>query len=219
MDEPNFITLRDAAELVGVSKKTIENRYKNYIKDVLKKDIKEATEIVQTSMQGKQLTYLINEKFVREHIMEEGSDGSKKSKGVKQGDNPYVRLLEDQLDKREEESKEQKSQITTLTNALAQSQKNLQNQQVLHKLALENAKNRGLKGFVRAVLGVGAESTSDVNNGEQGTATPSNSSNTTDSQKGSAMTIRRWIIVALVPVLAFFGYQLYLFGAWVGFIS
>ena len=132
MIDHKFISIRDAAQLAGVSKKTIERVYKKYLKDN-GLALETASDIIRLDEQGSRRQFLISETFVRDSVMK-GQSASGRPHVASNVDAELIRQLnikDEQLRAKDEQTSKMDLHVVQLTERLKDAQHSLKVEQTL----------------------------------------------------------------------------------------
>jgi hypothetical protein len=135
MSDNTFISTHEAAELVGVHKRTIQRRADGYLKS---KGIalESAKHLINVREVNGKRKYFVSKEFVLKHLVQEGDSSSKgNSKDANFATKQMLRQLEikdQQLAKKDEQIAAKDRQLDDLSDHLEEAHSLLQNEQKLH---------------------------------------------------------------------------------------
>ena len=125
MTPPN-ISIREAAEMAGVDKKTVDRRLRKYLKDN-GLTLEQATDILRIEQSGNRKQFFLSEHFVREAIMQQDAGSTQK-----RGEGSIDAELVHQLNAKDDQLKTKDDQISKLQELLRESTLALRQEQALH---------------------------------------------------------------------------------------
>jgi len=145
MTDSKFLSIRDAADLASVSKKTIERAYKKYLsKHSI--DVESASDVVKVEQKGSRRLFFVSESFVRDTVMKTVSQSQKSANtGIDAELIRQLNIKDEQLRAKDEQLGTMNSHVSALTERLKDAQQSLQAEQTL---LLQAQQKRGLVGLL-----------------------------------------------------------------------
>lgn len=192
MTNDRFITLKEAADLARVSKKTVERFRERH------KDNPDYADAFQHRPEAKGAKYFIKESVVLRDIASSGAGNSAVSTDADAAQEKAVQAVVDQLDIKDKQLQEKDKQIENL-------QQSLQAEQALHLRAQERVKHSSLKGTVLALFGQPPRDYASPFQAQQQKGTPTATSPNDLSAESSPTLARLFVQLVGTTLLATLG--------------